>query len=280
MPKMPQIAAKQYPCESCPLRPLPPFRAFETEEVEFISSFKKGELSVDKGATVIVEGSHSAHLFTVLSGWGFRYKLLPDGRRQILNFIVNGDFVGLQAGLSLEMQHSVEALTPMLLCVFERGHLRQLYEKHPDLAFDVTWLAAREEQMLDEHLLSVGRRSALERAAYLIVVPASARRAVPQCRHAEQTHSHHPAACRRHTGAVDCPHQQDLAQTFRQDPHRLGRWRLRSSGRERVVGDCRMGRSRRQQAAAVVGGALYSRAERLFHVKLGRNITTSAAFAV
>lgn len=168
MPKMPQIAAKQYPCESCPLRPLPPFRAFETEEVEFISSFKKGELSVDKGATVIVEGSHSAHLFTVLSGWGFRYKLLPDGRRQILNFIVNGDFVGLQAGLSLEMQHSVEALTPMLLCVFERGHLRQLYEKHPDLAFDVTWLAAREEQMLDEHLLSVGRRSALERAAYLL----------------------------------------------------------------------------------------------------------------
>jgi CRP-like cAMP-binding protein len=43
-----------------------------------------------------------------------------------------------------------------------------LYEKHPDLAFDITWLAAREEQMLDEHLLSVGRRSASERAAYLL----------------------------------------------------------------------------------------------------------------
>jgi CRP-like cAMP-binding protein len=36
------------------------------------------------------------------------------------------------------------------------------------LAYDLTWLAAREEQMLDENLLSVGRRSALERAAYLI----------------------------------------------------------------------------------------------------------------
>lgn len=168
MPKTPQVAAKQYPCENCPLRPLPPFRVFESDEVEFITSFKRGELSVDKGATVIVEGSHSAHLFTVLSGWGFRYKLLSDGRRQILNFIISGDFVGLQAGLSLEMQHSVEALTPMLLCVFERGQLRRLYEKQPDLAFDVTWLAAREEQMLDEHLLSVGRRSAIERAAYLL----------------------------------------------------------------------------------------------------------------
>ena len=36
------------------------------------------------------------------------------------------------------------------------------------LAFDITWLAAREEQMLDENLLSVGRRTALERAAFLI----------------------------------------------------------------------------------------------------------------
>ena len=36
------------------------------------------------------------------------------------------------------------------------------------LGFDVTWLAAREERMLDEHLLSVGRRTATERAAYLV----------------------------------------------------------------------------------------------------------------
>ena len=39
----------------------------------------------------------------------------------------------------------------------------------PTLAFDVTWLAAREEQMLDESLLSVGRRTAMERLAYLLL---------------------------------------------------------------------------------------------------------------
>jgi CRP-like cAMP-binding protein len=56
----------------------------------------------------------------------------------------------------------------MLLCVFERDQLYELYRKHPGLAYDITWLASREEQMLDENLLSVGRRTALERAAYLI----------------------------------------------------------------------------------------------------------------
>ena len=38
----------------------------------------------------------------------------------------------------------------------------------PGLAYDITWIASREEQMLDENLLSIGRRTALERAAYLI----------------------------------------------------------------------------------------------------------------
>jgi len=75
---------------------LPVFRPFTAEELAFISRFKKGELTVERGATVLVEGSHSAHLYTVLSGWAFRYKLLSDGRRQILNYTMPGDLIGLQ----------------------------------------------------------------------------------------------------------------------------------------------------------------------------------------
>lgn len=66
-----------------------------------------------------------------------------------------------------EMQHSIEALSPMILCVFQRDKLATLFRNYPELAYDITWIASREEQMLDEILLSVGRRTALERAAYL-----------------------------------------------------------------------------------------------------------------
>ena len=79
-----------------------------------------------------------------------------------------GDMIGLQGSLLGEMQHSVEALSPMLLCVFERDNVFGLYRKHPGLAYDITWIASREERMLDENLLSLGRRSAVERAAYLL----------------------------------------------------------------------------------------------------------------
>ncbi|MDR6817209.1 CRP-like cAMP-binding protein [Neorhizobium sp. 2083] len=133
-----------------------------------MSSFKIGELLADPGMSIMVEGERNPQLYTVLSGWGFRYKILEDGRRQILNYVLPGDLVGLQGNIMVEMQHSVEALTKMTLCMFERDRLSTLFQNHPSLAYDITWLAAREESMLDEHILSIGRRTARERAAYLL----------------------------------------------------------------------------------------------------------------
>jgi len=155
-------------CEQCPLRRLEQFREFTAKELAFVSSFKSGELHSSAGASIMVEGARSAHLYTVLSGWGFRYKILEDGRRQILNYILPGDLVGLQGTLDGEMRHSVEALTAITLCVFDRDRIYELFSGYPSLGYDLTWIAAREESILDEHLLSIGRRSALERAAYLL----------------------------------------------------------------------------------------------------------------
>lgn len=159
---------EQTRCENCRLRKMETFRKLNGSEAEFVQSFKTGEMNTQKGATIVVEGANSAHLFTVQSGWGFRYKTLADGRRQILNYALPGDLIGLQGSLMEEMDHSVEALSPMRLCIFERGRLSELFKGYPSLAYDITWIAAREEHILDEHLLSVGRRTAIERAAYLL----------------------------------------------------------------------------------------------------------------
>jgi CRP-like cAMP-binding protein len=163
------LSPPRIPCIRCPLRRLDSFRDFSPPELDFVQDFKMGELLADPGTSIVTEGERHPQLYTVLSGWGFRYKILEDGRRQILNYVLPGDLVGLQGNIMLEMQHSVEALTRMTLCVFERERLMTLYQNHPSLAYDITWLAAREESMLDEHLLSIGRRSAMERAAYLLI---------------------------------------------------------------------------------------------------------------
>lgn len=160
---------KPTPCAHCTLRKNKCFRGLEEGELRFLNKFKTGELVTDEGASILLEGSNSPHLYTVLSGWAFRYKTLNDGRRQILNFALPGDFLGLQSSLFAEMQHSVESLTPMVLCVFPRERLWELYSEHPTLSFELTWLVAHSERMLDDKLLSVGRRSALERTAFALL---------------------------------------------------------------------------------------------------------------
>jgi CRP-like cAMP-binding protein len=157
------------PCEACPLRARPGFRPFTDAELRFVQAFKIGELLVEAGSDVLLTDNNSAHLFTLLRGWAFRYLILPDGRRQILNIALPGDFLGLQASIFDSMEHSVQALTDVQLCVFPRTGLWSLYSEQPDLAFDVTWMAAHEESMVDENQASVGQRPAVERLAYMIL---------------------------------------------------------------------------------------------------------------
>ena len=165
----PASSSRKVPCEKCTLRQFECLREFTAKELEFVSSFKSGELNVEAGTSILLQGTNSAHLYTVLSGWAFRYKTLPDGRRQILNYAMPSELIGLQGSVNDEMQHSVEALTDVMLCVFPREKLWDLYTNYPTLAFDITWIAAREEQILDEGLTSVGRRTAMERLAYLLL---------------------------------------------------------------------------------------------------------------
>lgn len=156
-------------CRHCPLRKKSIFVPMTEAEISFMLEFKSGELHVDAGTTIMQEGSNSPQLYTALEGLGLRYKTLESGERQVINFVMPGDFIGLQAGVMNEMQHSVEATTNMRLCVFDRKSLWALFRDHPDRAFDLTWIAAVEEHFLGESLAVLGHLRGLERVARAFV---------------------------------------------------------------------------------------------------------------
>jgi len=135
-------------CRYCPLQRKEAFHPMSSEELSFMQRFKSGELVVDPGTTILMEGSNAPQLFTALSGMAIRDKVLPNGERQVINFVFPGDFIGLQAGILGEMGHSVEARTHMRLCVFDRSEFWNFFKNHPERAFDITWLAAIEEHFL------------------------------------------------------------------------------------------------------------------------------------
>ena len=156
-------------CRDCPLRQAECFVPFTDEELHFMENFKVGELEVDPKTTILMEGSNAPQLYTVLRGMGLRYKLLPDGRRQILNFIYPGDFIGLQVSLLGEMKHSADATTKMTLCVFERKDIGNLFRSSPERAYDITWLAAVEEHFLGGAISTIGQLGARARMAWALV---------------------------------------------------------------------------------------------------------------
>ncbi|MGB3406614.1 MAG: Crp/Fnr family transcriptional regulator [Jannaschia sp.] len=155
-------------CEHCPLRRSRLFLPHSGEDTRFMQRFKVGEMTIDPGTTLLMQGANAAQLFTALRGMGLRYQTLEDGRRQVLNFVLPGDFIGLQAGVMGEMQHSVEASSAMTLCVFDRAGLWSLFKSQPERAFQMTWLAAVEEHFLGETLTSVGQRTAIEAVAWAL----------------------------------------------------------------------------------------------------------------
>ena len=160
----------QVPCDECELRACGLFKPITLNELGAINEIKREHLSMPAGAEIIRAGDDSPEIYTLYSGWAFRFKTLPDGRRQILNFLLPGDLVGLQAAMFDAAQHGIEALTEVQLCLLPRRKVWALFGEMPELAFDVAWLGSREESHVDENLTSVGRRTAAERAAALIVM--------------------------------------------------------------------------------------------------------------
>lgn len=158
------------PCIDCPLRALPLFLPHTEEELALVQFLKRREIALEAGATVIHEGQSNTRLFTLREGWAYRFKTLSDGRRQILNFLLAGDFIGVQQKMSDAAAHGVVTLTAARLCVFDRDALWELHRGQPSMGFNVTWLTAHEESLVDDNLLSIGQRSAQERVATALIL--------------------------------------------------------------------------------------------------------------
>ncbi len=161
--------ADPIPCLDCPLQSCPGLRRLEEHQLAYMQDFKSGEIRLDRGEMLIDEGADYDRLYTVLDGVLIRSRSLEDGRRQIVNFMFPGDLIGLQGAFDEPSSHAIEALIDVRLCRFKRGDFSSFISSHPSLAYDITWLAAKEETALEGHIVSLGQRNARERVTFLAV---------------------------------------------------------------------------------------------------------------
>ena len=96
-----------FPCRECPLRANSLFIVHSNAELALIESLKRDQTVLPADSGIIDEGRTDAPLYTLLTGWAFRFKTLSDGRRQILNFLLPGDFIGVQQKMGDAAAHGV-----------------------------------------------------------------------------------------------------------------------------------------------------------------------------
>jgi CRP-like cAMP-binding protein len=150
-------------------RKLSAYVALSDIDLETLARFHRRKRSFKSGYELIHEGQRKQSAFILAEGWACSYKMLPDGERQIVDFQVPGDFLGLRSVLFRTTDHSVEALTRIEASEVLAADVLDSFAKAPRLATAVLWAASRDEAMVVEHLVNLGRRSAEVRMAHFLL---------------------------------------------------------------------------------------------------------------
>lgn len=117
---------------------------------------------------LIREGDKPGPVFVMLEGWAFRYKILPNGSRQIMAILMPGDACDLHIGMLAEMDHGIQTATPARVAKIGRGDMERVMIDHPGIARAMYMAQLADEGTLRAWIVSMGRRSSIERVAHLV----------------------------------------------------------------------------------------------------------------
>ena len=117
--------------------------------------------------TLIQEGTRPENVHLLVEGWACRDKYLEDGSRQIMAFLVPGDFCDLHVAILGEMDHNIVTLSPCKVALIPDHTIEELTSKHPNINRALWWATLVDEGTLREWLVNLGRRSADQRMAHI-----------------------------------------------------------------------------------------------------------------
>jgi CRP-like cAMP-binding protein len=152
----------------CRLKSLVPLTLHEEY---FIEALQLPAHAFDAGAHVYTEGDGDLPPWIVGAGWACRLRVLPDGRRQIVTFFLPGDTIRLGDVQHPAIQYTILAMTDLKLLNATR--LADAVARIDDSIVNIVQASRvgfiwSQAQLLD-HVLRLGRLTALERMAHLVL---------------------------------------------------------------------------------------------------------------
>ncbi|SME93859.1 CRP/FNR family transcriptional regulator, anaerobic regulatory protein [Tistlia consotensis] len=160
-------AEKESPCGACSVRHLTFCAPLGEEELNHVTRIVQN-VELHPGDPLFDEGEEATNIYSVTAGAMKVYKLLPDGRRQIIGFLFSGDFLGLAD--DEVYAYSAEAIIHSTLCRFPRRKLEALLERYPRMERRLLGMASHELAAAQEQMLLLGRKTAREKIASFLLL--------------------------------------------------------------------------------------------------------------
>lgn len=117
---------------------------------------------------LIQEGDPPENVHLILDGFACRYKVLPNGQRQIMAFLVPGDFCDLNVFILDQMDHAIGTISSCHVVDIPRQAIEEITARHPHVTRALWWCALVDEAVLREWLVNLGGRPANQRFAHLL----------------------------------------------------------------------------------------------------------------
>lgn len=153
-------------CEACEVRMLAVCRGIDPGELPQLAALATCR-RVESGRMLFDEGDAATEVYTMTSGVVRLSKLLPDGRRQIVGFMLPGDFLGMAFGGTYAF--AAEAVTAVVACRFARPAFLRLLDEHPGLEKEILARTSTELAIAQAQMLLLGRKTARERLASFLL---------------------------------------------------------------------------------------------------------------
>lgn len=149
------------------IRKLEKFAPLSPDDRALLDDLLVPSRSVPARSDLVVEGQSSTDVRLILQGFACRYKLLPSGGRQIVGFLLPGDFCDLNVFILKAMDHSIGTLSPCTVVDIPSRRILELTNR-PGLARAFWWVTLVDEGTLREWLLNIGQRPAVQRIGHLL----------------------------------------------------------------------------------------------------------------
>lgn len=149
------------------VRKLASFAALQDGDLDLLNAICARTRQYRAGSDLIGEGDRPSEVFLLVEGWAYRYKILPDGSRQILAYLIPGDLCDIHIFILREMDHAIGLLSDARVAAISRIEMQQMLNEHPAIAQALFWSTLVDEAVLREWLVNMGQRDAYSGIAHL-----------------------------------------------------------------------------------------------------------------